>query len=605
MEKKQIILPVKKFANADEQELEIKLNLDSDESLMRIGDRDIILDIDELFIRERNESVNYKIYGKLKMVFRNLYSGSTDYSYLKERLALIGDGSNLDDNTVFDGYLPYDEFAFLRRDVYREVNLPVAGDTLGTFEPNIKKYLGMKEYTGATFHTSTAVTPIVAPYHNWNLYLSYVYSADTSYPMMYTLTGGTELPFTSGDGIPFRVSYSGGSYYELTSPVEHGMSEGEHVVLTGITLTGLTLTGRTFYINSVGNETYNSDKYVINISKSQIKTGTTFSTVMLGKRCKDFNNITGSTSQYYVHKHKTLTNTGGYIMDSLGFETPIWEDEKKLVFENSVGDNDVLVERNRMESVLYDFKEPLKLSGLTNNLGFSPTEVYVSMIFRNGNGYFNYPPKVGYKFNFHDSWIDKHFSGTTSIEKGMTGYTSTFPGIKTGYTFTGGTELPIGTILTGAYIEYNPKELQERFISESYHKITNPTTIFNHGQNSGSTYASSTNPEGIIYQPHYRIKLRELSPYIESAKTNNVFDLPENTKYDSTDDVWRWRDLYDHGYIDPDGYGTDFPFINGNHYVKSEINLYLRNERFYQNKSDGITRFNDINNKNNNNNLDC
>ena len=47
-----------------------------------------------------------------------------------------------------------------------------------------------------------------------------------------------------------------------------------------------------------------------------------------------------------------------------------FEDEKKLVFENSVGDNDVLVERNRMESVLYDFKEPLKLSGLTNNLGF-------------------------------------------------------------------------------------------------------------------------------------------------------------------------------------------------------------------------------------------
>jgi hypothetical protein len=258
-----------------------------------------------------------------------------------------------------------------------------------------------------------------------------------------------------------------------------------------------------------------------------------------------------------------------------------------------------------MESVLYDFKEPLKLSGLTNNLGFSPNEVYVSMIFRNGNGYFNYPPKVGYKFNFHDSWIDYQFSGTTSIEKGMTGYTSTFTGTTTGYTFTGGTELPIGTILTGAYVEYNPKELKERFISESYHKITNPTTIFNHGQNSGSTYASSTNPEGIIYQPHYRIKLRELSPYIESAKTNNVFDLPENTKYDSTDDVWRWRDLYDHGYIDPDGFGTDFPFINGNHYVKADINLYLRNERFYQNKSDGITRFNDINNKNNNSNLDC
>ena len=113
MEKKQIILPSKKFANADDQELELKLNLDNSDTLMRIGERDIILDIDEQYYKERNESINYKIYGKLKMVFRNLYSGSTDYSYLNQRLYLTGDGSNITDSTVFDGYLPYDEFAFL------------------------------------------------------------------------------------------------------------------------------------------------------------------------------------------------------------------------------------------------------------------------------------------------------------------------------------------------------------------------------------------------------------------------------------------------------------------------------------------------------------
>lgn len=592
MEKKQIILPSKKFAKADDQELELKLNLDNSDTLMRIGERDIILDIDEQYYKERNESINYKIYGKLKMVFRNLYSGSTPYSYLKQRLYLTGDGSNITDSTVFDGYLPYDEFAFLRRDVYREVNLPVSGDTLGIFEPNIVK-------SGSTAHTT--ITPILAPYQNWNLYLSYVYSGDSEFKLDYTLTGGTKVSFTAKDGIPFRVvDYT--TYYELTSPVEHGMSEGEHIVLSGGTLTGLTLSGRTFYINSVGNETFDSKKYVINIIKSQIKTGTTFSTIMLGKRCKDFTNIVASTSQYYVHKHKTLTDTGGYIMDSLGFESPIFEDEKKILFENSIGTNDVIVERNRMESVLYDFKEPLKLSGLTNNLGFSPINVFVTAIFRNGNGYFNYPPKVGYKFNFHDTWIDEHFSGTTSNEIGITG-TTIFTGATTGFTFTGGTALPIGSILNGAFVEYNPKEMTERIISESFHKITNPITIFNHGQTSGSTYASATNLEGLIYQPHYRIKLRELSPYTETANTNDIFNLPENTKYDPYDKVWRWRDIYDHGYVDSDGFGTDFPFMNGNHYVKANINFYLRNERFYKNKSDGTMSFMDVNNKNNNS--DC
>jgi len=594
MEKKQIILPSKKFAKADDQELELKLNLDNSDTLMRIGERDIILDIDEQYYKERNESINYKIYGKLKMVFRNLYSGSTPYSYLKQRLYLTGDGSNVQDSTVFDGYLPYDEFAFLRRDVYREVNLPVTRNTLGTFTPNIVK-------SGSTSHTT--VTPISAPYQNWNLYLSYVYSGDSEFNMVYTLTGATgstKVSFTAKDGIPFRVvDYT--TYYELTSPVEHGMSEGEHVVLSGSTLTGLTLTGRTFYINSVGNETFDSKKYVINIIKSQIKTGTTFSTIMLGKRCKDFTNIVASTSQYYVHKHKTLTNEGGYIMDSLGFESPVFEDEKKLLFENSANINDVVVERNRMESVLYDFKEPLKLSGLTNNLGFSPTNIFVTAIFRNGNGYFNYPPKVGYKFNFHDTWIDEHFSGITSNENGLSGGTFT----RDSFTFTSGNTITGDTvaILNGAFVEYNPKEMTERIVSEAFHKITNPVTIFNHGQTSGSTYASSTNLEGLIYQPHYRIKLRELSPYTETANTNDIFNLPENAKYDPYDKVWRWRDIYDHGYVDSDGFGTDFPFMNGNHYVKADINFYLRNERYYKNKSNRIMSFMDVNNKNNN--LDC
>jgi len=593
MEKKQIILPSKKFAKADDQELELKLNLDNSDTLMRIGERDIILDIDEQYYKERNESINYKIYGKLKMIFRNLYSGSTgSYEPLTKSLYLNGDGS---DNN-FNGFLPYDEFAFLRRDVYREVNLPVTGNTIGTFTPNIVK-------SGSTAHTT--ITPISAPYQNWNLYLSYVYSGDSNFNMVYTLTGvtgSTKVSFTAKDGIPFRVvNYN--TYYELTSPVEHGMNEGEHVVLSGGTLTGLSNpTGSTFYINSVGNETFDSGKYVINILKSQIKTGTTLNTIMLGKRCKDFTNIVPSTSKYYVHKHKTLTNTGGYIMDSLGFESPVFEDEKKLLLENSAGINDVVVERNRMESVLYDFKEPFKLSGLTNNLGFSPTNVFVTAIFRNGNGYFNYPPKVGYKFNFHDTWIDEHFSGTTSNETSLTssGFT------KSGVTFLSGQTLPIGSILNGAFVEYNPKEMTERIVSEAFHKITNPTNIFDHNQDmnvDGFSGATSGNTMGLIYQPHYRIKLRELSPYTETANTNDIFNLPENAKYDPYDKVWRWRDIYDHGYVDSDGFGTDFPFMNGNHYVKANINFYLRNERYYKNKSNGIMNFMDVNNKNSNS--DC
>lgn len=580
MEKKKIILPTKRFFKAEEEDLDLRLNLNSSENLMRLGDRDIVLDIAQLFSDERNDSKNYKLYGKLKMVFRNMYSGSTTYEPLQKNLYLSGDGS---DNN-FGGFLAYNELAFLRNDVLREIYVPLSGTTPTFGTTTI--------LTGTTNTGHTITTPITAPYKNWNIYVSYVHSHNTQFPMKYSLSGtstGETISFTSGDGIPFRLSYSGGSYYELTSPVEHGMKAGEFVVLSGSTLTGNT-SGRTFTIDSIGNEVYNSDKYVINILKSQIVTGTTIPLLTVGKRCLNRNDITGTTSQYYVHQHKTLTDSTDYILDKIGFESPIWEDERKLLVENSSGDNDVLVERNRMESLIYDFKEPLVLTGITNNLGYTPTDVYLTVIYRNSNGYFNYPPKVGWKFNFHNTWLDNHFSGTTSIDTNIT--TTSFT--KSGFTFYSGNPILLGTTgLTGAYVEYNKNELKERIISEAFHKITNPIATFNHGQTTGSTNASSSNLEGLYYQPYYRIKLKELSPYVETAKTNDIINLPENTLYFEKEGLWKWRDLYDHGYIDPDGYGVNHPFINGIHYVKNDINFYLRNERFFQNKTDGLTNFND------------
>ncbi len=577
-QKKQIILPTKRYSKAPDEELDLKVNLETSESLLRIGDKDIVLDIAKLYDDERNKSSNYKIYGKLKMVFRNMYSGSTEYSYLLNRLYLNGDGSD----NVFDGFLPYDEFAFLRKDVYREANNVASSNTLGNFSPIFRS-------SGSTLHQT--ITPMSAPYHNWNLYLTYVHGKSSTHPMKYTLTGSTVSTFKSGDGIPFRVNDKGNSY-ELISPVTHGMKSGEYIVFNSGLFQSLGYSvNNTFYINSVGNETYDSENYVVNILKSQIKSQyQPLPSIIIGKRCLDVNNISGTTSEYYVHKHKTLTDVGGYIMDQVGFETPVFEDEKKLLFENAAGENDVLVERNRMESVLYDFKEPLILSGLTNNLGYTPTEVYVTTIFRNGNGYFNYPPKLGYKFNFHNTWIDEHFSGTTSNESVISG--KTFE--KESITFTSGNTLPIGTILTGAFVEYNKKEVKERIISEAYHKLTNPTSIFDYGQDDTAIYSGSSanNMFGLYFQPHHRIKLRQLSPYTESARTNDIYNLPENASYDSDAKIWRWRDLYDHGYFDSDGYGTSFPFVNGIHYVKNNINFYLRNEASYTNKTDGLIDFN-------------
>jgi hypothetical protein len=610
MEKKEILLPSKRYFKAEEQDLNLSVKLENDETLLRQGDKDIVLNLADLFNEERNKSINYKIYGKIKMVFRNMYSGLTDYNPLLKNLYLTGDGTGSD-----IGFTPYNEFAFLRNDVLREVSTPSSGSVISAPTVSI---LPNNRYTG---HTSTTV--IEAPYKNWNMYLTYVYGQDTGFTMNYTLSGGTNYNFVAGNGIPFRVE-SNGNYYKLTSPVEHGISQGEYIILSGGTYTSFsgTTTGktyytipitptteqfRTFYVDSVGDENYNSEKYVINILKGEISLGTVLSSVVLGRRCKDINNISGTTSTYYVHKHKTLTTIDDYILDKVGFESSIFEDERKILFENPLQENDILVERNRQESLLFDFKKTFTLSGLTNNLNYTPTEVYVTMIFRNENGFFDYPPKIGYKFNFHDSWMDKQFTGNTE-----TGITKSSLTVNSGVSgFTKGNVLQKDTILTGAFVEYNRGEIKERIISETYHKFSHlknvgGVKIFDHSQDQDSFYslADTGNTVGYYYQPHHRVKLRELSPYIENSKLdakqpNTLINLPENAFYDQNEKLWKWRDVYDHGFLDQDGNGTNFPFMNNMHYVAKHINFYLRNEKSYTNKNDGLIGFNNYKNKTN------
>ena len=583
MEKKKIILPRERYHGATDEDLNVNVGLESSKNLLREGDRNIVLDINALFDKERNQSNNYKIHGKLRMVFRNMYSGTTTYDPLREKLYLVGDGSTND----FTGFLPYEEFAFRRLDVKRDEVNPHTTTVVGQYSPSFTT-------KGESSHVTVPMNQ--STYHNWGVYLTYVYGSDSEYPMKYTLSGGTTTDFLSGDGIPFRVSENDNSYF-FTSPVEHGMLAGEYITISGGTMDNtVPLSGRTFAINEVGNEIHNSEKYVVTISKSEIPNGTTLPTVILGKRCIDRSKIEQTSSVYYIHKHKTLTENTECVLDSIGFESSIWEEEKKLLLENSAGESDVLVRRNRMETLVYDFKNPLILTGITNNLGYTPTEVYVSTVFKNSNGYFDYPVKLGYKFNFHNTWIDEHFKGSNSIESTIPSATFTNTVGGTTFSFTRGEVLPIGTVLNGAFIEYNKSELKERVVSEAYHKLTSPTNIFDHLQDNMNTFSGVTNDNtvGLYYEPHHRVKLRQLSPYLESYRTNNILNLPQNAKYFEEESIWKWRDLYDHGFIDSEGNGVNFPFINNIHYVHSDINMYLRNEQQWNNKTDGIKFFKKI-----------
>jgi hypothetical protein len=119
-----------------------------------------------------------------------------------------------------------------------------------------------------------------------------------------------------------------------------------------------------------------------------------------------------------------------------------------------------------------------------------------------------------------------------------------------------------GNILDGDFCEWNNYEQKERVISNCYHKMKYNSGAFDIGPSGGT----KTNKNGYYYTPHYPITLRVFSDYIETGDPKNVAGVPDYSYYSTTLKQFIWRDIYDYGFIDADGLGVDYPFLNGAHY---------------------------------------
>lgn len=56
------------------------------------------------------------------------------------------------------------------------------------------------------------------------------------------------------------------------------------------------------------------------------------------------------------------------------------------------------------------------------------------------------------------------------------------------------------------------------------------------------------------------------SDYIEEYDKSQISGVPNYAYFSETNNTFIWRDLYEYGFIDTDGRGVDFPFMNGKHY---------------------------------------
>jgi hypothetical protein len=102
-------------------------------------------------------------------------------------------------------------------------------------------------------------------------------------------------------------------------------------------------------------------------------------------------------------------------------------------------------------------------------------------------------------------------------------------------------------ILDGDLCEWNESEQKERVISKLYHKYRfNPFVL----SVTEPPRQSPSNMFGYYYQPHYPIKIRDYSDYIETgSKQLPEVGIPDYAFYSQKTDSFIWRDIYQYGFI--------------------------------------------------------
>jgi hypothetical protein len=134
-----------------------------------------------------------------------------------------------------------------------------------------------------------------------------------------------------------------------------------------------------------------------------------------------------------------------------------------------------------------------------------------------------------------------------------------------GFTFYYNEQPTVGTTLDGDICGWNDYEQTEQELSTHYHKIKFNPLVFD------ISLGQPNNPFGYFYQPHFEVDIAVFSDYLEEGSAKNTAGLPDWSYYSENRDLFVWRDKYPYGYIDADGNGVDWPFMNGKHHPFKNI----------------------------------
>lgn len=532
-----------RYAGAPNVDLGLKINLESSKKNYIEGNRSILVNLEDRFDTERQRSTIFRISGKITNIFNNTISGQTSYEPFRNNLYYTNAISAIENNSPWQGYPQYDEFSFFR--------------TTG-----INGHIPFVTKSGTSYNWMTYVTYPSSNLEGKNLKIKFE-DGDETITYNYNLD----------DGIPYFIknrTLNGKKLITFYCGFKHNLKVGDWVKLKN-NINGISL----FQVYNLGDEYYGNEEKVFSIYNIGYN-NPNFGDGAKGnlKRVIDNGNVDETTSKYYIRKHKILSNSSNSDITKMGFERNPFPIEKKLEYSALTPNNVERVSiKDGSQTVGISFDKDINIDGLYDNLNRPLTELFITIINRGYMGWFNNPSipgnqtglQVGWEYNILENQVDDWWL-ITNIKNRDNILSDSY--IFNGQQFFYNKTLNIGDEIMGDICEFNDYEQKEYKLNDVYHKFSfNPQVFDNSSPN--------TLPDGYLYKPHYSIKIRTFSDYIETGEKGKVDLVPNYAFFSKNSNQWRWRDLYPYGYTDSEGNGVDIPFLNGAHYTFSNI-LFLQ-----------------------------
>lgn len=543
------------YQSAPSVDQKLTVSLEESPKTLVEYDRNTNVSLAQVFEDERNDSSIFRPTFKFSYLYENTLTGTTSYLPFQYNLYYV-DNENSTVSGIWKGYPQFFEFDVLRTDVDNQ-------------------HINYK--------------PISAYSYNWSFYLTYPYQNDYD-KKMYAVINNNSFNWVASDGIPFVINNTtenGNQVIAFECIAPHGLTVGESVELS-------ISYGRTniFQVYSLGNGILGSELTIFNLFNIGY-TGNTFANSVTGtfKRVANSKNILETRSEYYVRVNKTITASSDSIITKTGFERNPFLDEKKFEF-SSITPNNVSRVSQKTSSNTYSitFKRDIDLGGVVDNQKRPVSELFLTVINKGYSGYFNKPIngvglKQGWKFNITEPinfwWNDNNVDSNTNIP--VSSYTQTSGVTKTFYY---NQDLPLGSLIDGDFCEWNNYEQRERVISQYYQKIKYNQDNFQ------VTNTADQNAPGFYYQSHFPLTIRSFSSYVELGDVDFVDQVPTWSYFSNADQQFRWRDLYTYGFVDSEGVGVDYPFLNDAHYPFSNTIFRLTADNSGINFNDGLLGIN-------------